>query len=52
MLSTFFDKTATKQGFVNHMDDIRSDHEPERKISGTFIPLRRLLLENQIAILE
>ena|ERR1022692_3053943 len=52
MRSTFFDKTATKQGFVNHMDDIRSDHEPERKISGTFIPLRRLLLENQIGILE
>jgi hypothetical protein len=25
MLSNFFDKTATEQGFINHMDDIRSD---------------------------
>jgi hypothetical protein len=31
MLSNFFDNTATKQGFINHMDDIRSDHEPERE---------------------
>jgi hypothetical protein len=31
MLSNFFDKTASEQGFINHMDDVRSDHEPERE---------------------
>ena len=31
MLSNSFEKTATKQGFINHMDDIRSDHEPARE---------------------
>jgi hypothetical protein len=31
MLLNLFDKTATQQGFINHVDDIRCDHEPERE---------------------
>lgn len=31
MLLHLFDKTAAEQRFINHMDHIRSDHEPERE---------------------
>jgi hypothetical protein len=39
MLLDLLDEAATEQGFINHMDDIRSYHEPEKKISGTVISL-------------
>jgi len=31
MLLNLLDEAATEQGFINHMDDIGSDHEPERE---------------------
>src|ERR1700719_1522179 len=31
MLTDFLDKAATQQGFINHVDDMGSNHEPERE---------------------
>src|SRR5256885_2951195 len=31
MLLHFLNKTVTQQGFVDHMDDVGGDHEPQRE---------------------
>ena len=45
MLLNLFDKTATEQGFINRMNDIRPYHEPEREDQRNVHTVGLLLLE-------